>query len=122
MEPEKPTVELNNLVKCSTLSQSQSSLMSSSSVGSVRGDEGGLYTDFYGDYCPLFDDRQGADSASLQGKTTTAADVLLFDPSLHILHESIHKLKTFLFVCLFFAFSYSAEANDGGALYWCEHL
>uniref|UniRef100_A0A3Q4GWD8 ABC transporter domain-containing protein n=1 Tax=Neolamprologus brichardi TaxID=32507 RepID=A0A3Q4GWD8_NEOBR len=66
VEPEKPTVELNNLVKCSTLSQSQSSLMSSSSVGSVRGDEGGLYTDFYGDYCPLFDDRQGADSASLQ--------------------------------------------------------
>uniref|UniRef100_A0A3B4FC81 ATP-binding cassette sub-family A member 2 n=1 Tax=Pundamilia nyererei TaxID=303518 RepID=A0A3B4FC81_9CICH len=66
VEPEKPTVELNNLVKCSTLSQSQSSLMSSSSVGSVRGDEGGLYTDFYGDYCPLFDNRQGADSASLQ--------------------------------------------------------
>uniref|UniRef100_A0A3P9CQA8 Uncharacterized protein n=1 Tax=Maylandia zebra TaxID=106582 RepID=A0A3P9CQA8_9CICH len=59
VEPEKPTVELNNLVKCSTLSQSQSSLMSSSSVGSVRGDEGGLYTDFYGDYCPLFDNRQG---------------------------------------------------------------
>lgn len=82
MEPEKPTVELNNLVKCSTLSQSQSSLMSSSSVGSVRGDEGGLYTDFYGDYCPLFDNRQGADSASLQGKIATTADVLLFDRSL----------------------------------------
>uniref|UniRef100_A0A3Q0S7A0 ATP-binding cassette sub-family A member 2 n=1 Tax=Amphilophus citrinellus TaxID=61819 RepID=A0A3Q0S7A0_AMPCI len=65
VENEKPEVELSNLMKCSSLSQSQSSLKSSSSVGSVRGDEGGLYTDFYGDYCPLFDNRQEADSASL---------------------------------------------------------
>lgn len=100
MEPEKPTVELNNLVKCSTLSQSQSSLMSSSSVGSVRGDEGGLYTDFYGDYCPLFDNRQGADSASLQGKTTTTAVVLLFDCSLpypSLINTQIENMFLFVF-------------------------
>ncbi|XP_068166235.1 ATP-binding cassette sub-family A member 2 isoform X2 [Antennarius striatus] len=64
---EKPEVELSNLVMCSKLSQSQSSLKSSSSIGSVRGDEGGLYADFYGDYCPLFDNGQESDSASLRG-------------------------------------------------------
>ncbi|MGH0160942.1 UNVERIFIED_CONTAM: hypothetical protein FKN15_044125 [Acipenser sinensis] len=49
---EKPEVELSNLVKCSQLSHSQGSLRSvSSSAGSVRGDEGGLYSEFYGDYC-----------------------------------------------------------------------
>ncbi|XP_041855370.1 ATP-binding cassette sub-family A member 2 isoform X4 [Melanotaenia boesemani] len=64
---QKPEVELSNLVLCSKLSQSQSSLKSSSSVGSVRGDEGGLYADFYGDYCPLFDNDQESDSASLRG-------------------------------------------------------
>ncbi|XP_042278447.1 ATP-binding cassette sub-family A member 2 isoform X1 [Thunnus maccoyii] len=67
VESEKPEVELNNLVMCSRLSQSQSSLKSSSSIGSVRGDEGGLYADFYGDYCPLFDNGQESDSASLRG-------------------------------------------------------
>uniref|UniRef100_A0A673ZFD4 ATP-binding cassette sub-family A member 2 n=1 Tax=Salmo trutta TaxID=8032 RepID=A0A673ZFD4_SALTR len=50
-----PEVELSNLVMCSRLSQSQSSLRSSSSLGSVLGDEEGLYADFYGDYCRLFD-------------------------------------------------------------------
>uniref|UniRef100_A0A673ZQ15 ATP-binding cassette sub-family A member 2 n=1 Tax=Salmo trutta TaxID=8032 RepID=A0A673ZQ15_SALTR len=64
----RPGVELSNLVNCSRLSQSQSSLRSSSSLGSVRGDEGGLYTDFYGDYCPLFDNCQDPDSTSLTGK------------------------------------------------------
>nr|XP_046241636.1 ATP-binding cassette sub-family A member 2 isoform X1 [Scatophagus argus] len=64
---EKPEVELSNLVMCSRLSQSQTSLKSSSSIGSVRGDEGGLYADFYGDYCPLFDNGQESDSASLRG-------------------------------------------------------
>ncbi|KAM8759875.1 ATP-binding cassette sub-family A member 2 [Acanthopagrus schlegelii] len=64
---EKPEVELSNLMMCSRLSQSQSSLKSTSSVGSVRGDEGGLYADFYGDYCPLFDHGQESDSASLRG-------------------------------------------------------
>ncbi|XP_040010578.1 ATP-binding cassette sub-family A member 2 isoform X4 [Xiphias gladius] len=67
VESEKPEVELTNLVMCSRLSQSQSSLKSSSSIGSVRGDEGGLYADFYGDYCPLFDNGQESDSASLKG-------------------------------------------------------
>ncbi|MGH0156401.1 UNVERIFIED_CONTAM: hypothetical protein FKN15_034136 [Acipenser sinensis] len=43
---EKPEVELSNLVKCSQLSHSQGSLRSvSSSAGSVRGDEGGLYSE-----------------------------------------------------------------------------
>ncbi|KAM6965213.1 ATP-binding cassette sub-family A member 2 [Aplochiton taeniatus] len=63
----RPEVELSNLVMSSRLSQSQSSLRSSSSsLGSVRGDEGGLYADFYGDYCPLFDNGQDPDSASLR--------------------------------------------------------
>uniref|UniRef100_A0A671VQ68 ATP-binding cassette sub-family A member 2 n=1 Tax=Sparus aurata TaxID=8175 RepID=A0A671VQ68_SPAAU len=57
---------LSNLMMCSRLSQSQSSLKSTSSIGSVRGDEGGLYADFYGDYCPLFDHGQESDSASLR--------------------------------------------------------
>uniref|UniRef100_A0A671VTM3 ATP-binding cassette sub-family A member 2 n=1 Tax=Sparus aurata TaxID=8175 RepID=A0A671VTM3_SPAAU len=65
-EIEKPEVELSNLMMCSRLSQSQSSLKSTSSIGSVRGDEGGLYADFYGDYCPLFDHGQESDSASLR--------------------------------------------------------
>lgn len=68
VEVEKPEVELTNLVKCSLLTQSQSSLKSSSSVGSVRGDEGGLHLDFYGDYCPLFDNGQESDSASVRGE------------------------------------------------------
>uniref|UniRef100_A0A672YJU5 Uncharacterized protein n=1 Tax=Sphaeramia orbicularis TaxID=375764 RepID=A0A672YJU5_9TELE len=63
---EKPEVELSNLVMCSKLSQSQSSLKSSSSVGSVRGDEGGPYAEFYGEYCPLFENGQESDSASLR--------------------------------------------------------
>ncbi|XP_068590372.1 ATP-binding cassette sub-family A member 2 isoform X2 [Cebidichthys violaceus] len=67
VESEKPEEEPSNLVMCSRLSQSQSSLKSSSSIGSVRGDEGGLYADFYGDYCPLFDNNQESDSASLRG-------------------------------------------------------
>ncbi|XP_064210505.1 ATP-binding cassette sub-family A member 2 isoform X1 [Anguilla rostrata] len=65
----RPEVELSNLVMCSRLSQSQGSLRSGSSLGSVRGDEGGLYADFYGDYCPLFDNGQDPDSASLQADT-----------------------------------------------------
>ncbi|XP_022608774.1 ATP-binding cassette sub-family A member 2 [Seriola dumerili] len=69
VESEKLEVELNNLVTCSRLSHSQSSLKSSSSIGSTRGDEGGLYADFYGDYCPLFDNGQESDSASLRGDT-----------------------------------------------------
>uniref|UniRef100_A0A3Q1I8Y1 ATP-binding cassette sub-family A member 2 n=1 Tax=Anabas testudineus TaxID=64144 RepID=A0A3Q1I8Y1_ANATE len=70
VESEKPEVELSNLVMCSKMSQSQSSLKSTSSSGSVRGDEGGLYSDFYGDYCPLFDNGQESDSASLRVAVT----------------------------------------------------
>uniref|UniRef100_A0A8C2BIA4 ATP-binding cassette sub-family A member 2 n=1 Tax=Cyprinus carpio TaxID=7962 RepID=A0A8C2BIA4_CYPCA len=64
--PGGPSVELSNLMMCSRLSPSQASLQSGSSLGSVRGDEGGLYSDFYGDYCPLFDNGQDPDSASLR--------------------------------------------------------
>uniref|UniRef100_A0A8C9UEL0 ATP-binding cassette sub-family A member 2 n=1 Tax=Serinus canaria TaxID=9135 RepID=A0A8C9UEL0_SERCA len=64
--PEKPEVELSNLVTCSKLAQSQASLRSASSVGSVRGDEGGAYSEFFGDYVPLFDNRQDPDNISLQ--------------------------------------------------------
>ncbi|XP_027890739.1 ATP-binding cassette sub-family A member 2 isoform X3 [Xiphophorus couchianus] len=67
LHSEESEVELSNLVQCSRLSQSQVSLKSSSSVGSVRGDEGGPYADFYGDYCPLFENGQESDSASLRG-------------------------------------------------------
>ncbi|PKU38625.1 atp-binding cassette sub-family a member 2 isoform x1 [Limosa lapponica baueri] len=63
---EKPEVELSNLVTCSKLAQSQASLHSASSVGSVRGDEGGAYSEFFGDYAPLFDNRQDPDNISLQ--------------------------------------------------------
>ncbi|XP_010767953.1 ATP-binding cassette sub-family A member 2-like, partial [Notothenia coriiceps] len=66
VESENPEVELSNLMSSSTMSQSQSSLKSSSSIGSVRGDEGGLHADFYGDYCPLFDSGQEPDSAILR--------------------------------------------------------
>ncbi|NXR07906.1 ABCA2 protein, partial [Semnornis frantzii] len=63
---EKPEVELSNLVTCSRLAQSQASLHSSSSVGSVRGDEGGAYSEFFGDYAPLLHNRQDPDNLSLQ--------------------------------------------------------
>eukprot|EP00076_Gallus_gallus_P015940 XP_015135098.1 ATP-binding cassette sub-family A member 2 isoform X5 [Gallus gallus] len=64
--PQKPEVELSNLVTCSKLAQSQASLRSASSVGSVRGDEGGAYSEFFGDYSPLFDNPQDPDNISLQ--------------------------------------------------------
>ncbi|KAM9743027.1 ATP-binding cassette sub-family A member 2 [Menidia menidia] len=67
-ENENPEVESSSLLSSSKLSQSQSSLKSSSSVGSVRGDEGGLYSDFYGDYCPLFDNYEEPDSATARDK------------------------------------------------------
>ncbi|XP_042333673.1 ATP-binding cassette sub-family A member 2 isoform X2 [Sceloporus undulatus] len=63
---EKPEADRGNLVTCSQLSQSQTSLRSSSSAGSVRGDEGGAYSEFYGDYSPLFDNLQDPDNISLQ--------------------------------------------------------
>ncbi|KAL2092632.1 hypothetical protein ACEWY4_012430 [Coilia grayii] len=72
----RPEVELSNLVMCSRLSQSQGSLRSGSSLGSVRGDEGGLYADFYGDYCPLFDNSQDPDSTSLRDGEASSDPVL----------------------------------------------
>ncbi|XP_041049177.1 ATP-binding cassette sub-family A member 2 isoform X10 [Carcharodon carcharias] len=59
-------VNVSNLVTCARLSQSQSSVHSSSSVGSVRGDEMGGYSEFYGDYAPLFDNLNDPDNLSLQ--------------------------------------------------------
>lgn len=63
----RPGVEMSNMVMSSRLSASQASLHSNSSVGSVRGDEGGPYSDFYGEYYPLFNNPQDLDSASLRG-------------------------------------------------------
>ncbi|NWU99725.1 ABCA2 protein, partial [Upupa epops] len=73
--PEKPEVELSNLVTCSKLAQSQASLHSASSVGSVRGDEGGAYSEFFGDYAPLFDNRQDPDNISLQDQEAEDHDL-----------------------------------------------
>ncbi|KFO99089.1 ATP-binding cassette sub-family A member 2, partial [Calypte anna] len=73
--PEKPEVELSNLVTCSNLAQSQASLRSGSSVGSVRGDEGGAYSEFFGDYAPLIDNQQDPDNISLQEQETEDRDV-----------------------------------------------
>ncbi|XP_072287523.1 ATP-binding cassette sub-family A member 2 isoform X4 [Pyxicephalus adspersus] len=65
--PKKPEVELNNFVAGNFPSQSPGSLRSgsSSSIGSVRGEEDGAYAEFYGDYSPLFDNSQDAESLSL---------------------------------------------------------
>ncbi|GCB61728.1 hypothetical protein scyTo_0007097, partial [Scyliorhinus torazame] len=59
-------VNVSNLVTCTRLNHSQSSLHSSSSVGSVRGDEIGGYSEFNGDYAPLFDNLNDPDNLSLQ--------------------------------------------------------
>uniref|UniRef100_A0A8C8U826 ATP-binding cassette sub-family A member 2-like n=1 Tax=Peromyscus maniculatus bairdii TaxID=230844 RepID=A0A8C8U826_PERMB len=58
--------QAGNLARCSELAQSQASLLSASSVGSARGDEGTGYADVYGDYRPLFDNLQDPDNVSLQ--------------------------------------------------------
>lgn len=63
---EKPEVELNNFAAGNFPSSLHSG--SSSSVGSVRGEEGGAYAEFYGDYSPLFDNSQDAECLSLHGK------------------------------------------------------
>ncbi|MEE6504928.1 hypothetical protein FKM82_005378, partial [Ascaphus truei] len=64
---DKPEVELNNFASGPRLGLSPGSLRSgsSSSVGSVRGEEGGAYAEFYGDYSPLFDNTQDAENLSL---------------------------------------------------------
>ncbi|XP_044162592.1 ATP-binding cassette sub-family A member 2 isoform X1 [Bufo gargarizans] len=68
-DPEdKPEVELNNFASEVLPGLSPGSLRSgsSSSVGSVRGEEGGAYAEFYGDYSPLFDTSQDVENLSLQ--------------------------------------------------------
>uniref|UniRef100_A0A4W3GWE2 ATP-binding cassette sub-family A member 2 n=1 Tax=Callorhinchus milii TaxID=7868 RepID=A0A4W3GWE2_CALMI len=72
----KPEDILSNLVTCSRLSQSQSSVHSSSSVGSVRGDEMAGYSEFYGDYAPLFDNLNDPDNLSLQAEAEPKSFVL----------------------------------------------
>ncbi|XP_063792321.1 ATP-binding cassette sub-family A member 2 [Pseudophryne corroboree] len=64
---DKPEVELNNFASGILPGQSPGSMRSgsSSSVGSVRGEEGGAYAEFYGDYSPLFDTSQEAENLSL---------------------------------------------------------
>nr|XP_020649018.1 ATP-binding cassette sub-family A member 2 [Pogona vitticeps] len=66
--PDKAEADRGSLLGSSQLAQSQASLgsLSSSSAGSVRGDEGGAYSEFYGDYSPLFDNPQDPDNVSLQ--------------------------------------------------------
>ncbi|KAG9261960.1 ATP-binding cassette sub-family A member 2 isoform X2 [Astyanax mexicanus] len=75
----RPEVELSNLVMCSRLSPSQASLRSDSSLGSVRGDEGGPYSDFYGEYCPLFNNNQDPDSASLRDETSCSPEPVVLE-------------------------------------------
>uniref|UniRef100_A0A8C4U0Y2 ATP-binding cassette sub-family A member 2 n=1 Tax=Falco tinnunculus TaxID=100819 RepID=A0A8C4U0Y2_FALTI len=93
--PEKPEVELSNLVTCSKLAQSQASLRSASSVGSVRGDEGGAYSEFFGDYAPLFDNRQDPDNISLQEAEVEAEDQDLAGQGSFKLEGSWLKLRQF---------------------------
>ncbi|NXA54996.1 ABCA2 protein, partial [Nothocercus julius] len=93
--PEKPEVELSNLVTCSKLAQSQASLRSASSVGSVRGDEGGAYSEFFGDYSPLFDNRQDPDNISLQEADMEAEDNDLAGQGSFKLEGSWLKLRQF---------------------------
>ncbi|KAI4880963.1 hypothetical protein NFI96_013715 [Prochilodus magdalenae] len=75
----RPEVELSNLVMCSRLSPSQASLRSDSSLGSVRGDEGGPYSDFYGEYCPLFNNNQDPDSASLRDEESCSPEPVVLE-------------------------------------------
>ncbi|XP_074871184.1 ATP-binding cassette sub-family A member 2 isoform X2 [Carettochelys insculpta] len=95
--PKKPEGKLSNLVACSSLAQSQASLRSASSVGSVRGDEGGTYSEFYGDYSPLFDNPQDPENASLQDQEADAetADQALVGQGSFKLEGSWLKLRQF---------------------------
>uniref|UniRef100_G1MR12 ABC transporter domain-containing protein n=1 Tax=Meleagris gallopavo TaxID=9103 RepID=G1MR12_MELGA len=86
---------LSNLVTCSKLAQSQASLRSASSVGSVRGDEGGAYSEFFGDYSPLFDNRQDPDNISLQEADVEAEDHDLAGQGSFKLEGSWLKLRQF---------------------------
>uniref|UniRef100_A0A8C3JT61 ATP-binding cassette sub-family A member 2 n=1 Tax=Calidris pygmaea TaxID=425635 RepID=A0A8C3JT61_9CHAR len=91
----EPLAELSNLVTCSKLAQSQASLHSASSVGSVRGDEGGAYSEFFGDYTPLFDNQQDPDNISLQEVEVEAEDCDLAGQGSFKLEGSWLKLRQF---------------------------
>uniref|UniRef100_A0A7M4EW38 ATP-binding cassette sub-family A member 2 n=1 Tax=Crocodylus porosus TaxID=8502 RepID=A0A7M4EW38_CROPO len=95
LQPPAPPAGLNNLVACSKLAQSQASLRSASSVGSVRGDEGGAYSEFYGDYSPLFDNLQDPDNISLQEVDAEAEDQALAGQGSFKLEGSWLKLRQF---------------------------
>ncbi|XP_064420182.1 ATP-binding cassette sub-family A member 2 [Latimeria chalumnae] len=92
---EKPEVEMNSLVICSNLSQSQASLHSASSVGSVRGDEGGAYSEFFGEYSPLFDNMQDPDNVSLQEPDPEPKNSVLEGQGSFKLEGSWLKLRQF---------------------------
>uniref|UniRef100_A0A8C3RFM7 ATP-binding cassette sub-family A member 2 n=1 Tax=Cyanoderma ruficeps TaxID=181631 RepID=A0A8C3RFM7_9PASS len=77
------------------LTQSQASLRSVSSVGSVRGDEGGAYSEFFGDYAPLFDNQQDPDNISLQEAEVEAEDHDLAGQGSFKLEGSWLKLRQF---------------------------
>uniref|UniRef100_A0A8C5QFN3 ATP-binding cassette sub-family A member 2 n=1 Tax=Leptobrachium leishanense TaxID=445787 RepID=A0A8C5QFN3_9ANUR len=93
--PEKPEVELNNFASGNRLGQSPSSLRSgsSSSVGSIRGEEGGAYAEFYGDYSPLFDNSQDTENLSLHDPE--AEELLLDGQGSYKLEGSWLKLRQF---------------------------
>ncbi|XP_044296030.1 ATP-binding cassette sub-family A member 2 [Varanus komodoensis] len=93
--PGKPEAERGNLLAGSALAHSQASLQSSSSAGSVRGDEGGPYAEIYGDYSPLFDNPQDPDNASLQGAEAEAAEPGLAGRGSFQLEGSWLKLRQF---------------------------
>ncbi|KAM8934426.1 ATP-binding cassette sub-family A member 2 isoform 1-T1 [Pelodytes ibericus] len=91
----KPEVELNNFASGNRLVQSPGSLRSgsSSSVGSVRGEEGGAYAEFYGDYSPLFDSSQDAENLSLHDPE--AEEMVLDGQGSYKLEGSWLKLRQF---------------------------
>nr|XP_056716199.1 ATP-binding cassette sub-family A member 2 [Euleptes europaea] len=91
---EKPEMDLGNLLASSQLAQSQTSLCSTSSAGSIRGDEGGAYSEFYGDYSPLFDNPQDPDNVSLQ-EADLEEPVLLTGQGSFKLEGSWLKLRQF---------------------------
>lgn len=91
----KPEPDRGNLLSCAKLAQSQMSLHSASSAGSVRGDEGGAYSEFYGDYTPLFDKPQDPDNVSLQDQEADSEEPSLAGQGSFKLEGSWLKLRQF---------------------------
>ncbi|KAM4020093.1 ATP-binding cassette sub-family A member 2 [Anomaloglossus baeobatrachus] len=97
-EPEdKPEVELNNFASGILAGQSPGSLRSgsSSSVGSVRGEEGGAYAEFYGDYSPLFDTSQDAENISLHDPEVEEEEQVMDGQGSYKLEGSWLKFRQF---------------------------